>query len=136
MFTIGYVEAIKNKENYEWDSQIKFTTAFVGYTLTRDENREITLQQVDSNITNGFVLYDKNIALKNMLWDLFKVEKITDATDTHIFIPSQVIFEKLENVVTEGKQYSDYPMPKTILNEIMKKINTLDKFLMCFILFW
>ena len=127
VFTIGYVEAIKNKENYEWDSQIKFTTASAAYTLTRDENREITLQQVDSSITNGFVLYDKNIALKNMLWDLFKVEKIVDATDTHIFIPSQVIFEKLENVVTEGKQYSDYPMPKTILNEIMKKINTLDK---------
>lgn len=127
IFTIGYVEAIKNKENYEWDNQIKFTTASAAYTLTRDESGQITLQQADSSITNGFVLYDKNIALKNMLWDLFKVEKIVDAIGTYIFIPSQVIFEKLENVVTEGKQYSDYPMPKTILNEIMKKINTLDK---------
>lgn len=126
-FTIGYVEAVKNKENYEWDSQIKFTTASAAYTLTRDESGQITLQQAESNITNGFMLYDKNIALKNMLWDLFKVEKIVDAIGTYIFIPSQVIFEKLENVVTEGKQYSDYPMPKTILNEIMKKINTLDK---------
>lgn len=126
-FTIGYVEAVKNKENYEWDSQIKFTTASAAYTLTRDESGQITLQQAESNITNGFMLYDKNIALKNMLWDLFKVEKIVDAIGTYIFIPSQLIFEKLENVVTEGKQYSDYPMPKTILNEIMKKINTLDK---------